>query len=750
MIIINGYFCRNTQKVVMKKKSLCLIILILFIPLTICGEEDLSFESLQLKSSASKKAEDYYKLCEYCYEHDVELSSFAVCLDSMKYAALREKSVYYLAQYYNLHAEYAYALDSMKLYAENKKKAYLLFKGLHRSDLQADCCGELGYYYNIITSYDSARYYLREGIHLFERLDKNDTYLALLTNLASSYLYEGINDSALVQSQNALKWSEQMKDTVMQIENLNQLGVIYRKKNMPDQSILFYEKALHLCDLIGQKMRVPSLYFNIAILYAESDRLEEGLDFSRKALDYSLKIGDKNIIGASFMNLGSLLVKNKMYDNAIDTLRNAISIVSEVGNLRTLFLAYQNMTNAFYKSSRLDSAWAYQEKADKLAAKFDSEPQLFNYYQGKASLLNATGRYKEAIPIYHRLLQNYIDFPQDFRKFEAYNGLAVCYAQLGEFDKAYCYLDSAYISKDSVLTGERSKQMSDFMVKYQTKEKELEIAHLKEKQSRRLLYYIISWFVIVLFILYRAFRNKIKITRLSLLAKEKEKEFMVLQKETEVRLTQKYIDGLEAERKRLAQELHDGVCNNLFALEMNMNALTDSPDSLKESVAMLHQIREDVRGISHELMPPVFQYATIDEMLSDYISHLCRTASTEIQYYSTRTVDWGKLPQEVGYEVYRIVQETLNNSLKYADASLIEVSLVYKNNLLMITVSDDGKGFDLNKKNKGVGLRTIAERVKSIGGELSIKTGTTGTMVTVTIDMEKKYGGQVNDNIIGR
>ena len=67
------------------------------------------------------------------------------------------------------------------------------------------------------------------------------------------------------------------------------------------------------------------------------------------------------------------------------------------------------MTNAFYKSSRLDSAWVYQEKADKLAAKFDSEPQLFNYYQGKASLLNATGRYKEAIPIYHRLLQNYID-----------------------------------------------------------------------------------------------------------------------------------------------------------------------------------------------------------------------------------------------------------------------------------------------------------------------------------------------------
>ena len=92
----------------------------------------------------------------------------------------------------------------------------------------------------------------------------------------------------------------------------------------------------------------------------------------------------------------------------------------------------------------------------------------------------------------------------------------------------------------------------------------------------------------------------------------------------------------------------------------------------------------------------------------------------------------------------------MNNSLKYADASLIEVSLVYKNNLLMITVSDDGKGFDLNKKNKGVGLRTIAERVKSIGGELNIKTGTTGTMVTVTIDMEKKYGGQVNDNIIGR
>lgn len=96
-----------------------------------------------------------------------------------------------------------------------------------------------------------------------------------------------------------------------------------------------------------------------------------------------------------------------------------------------------------------------------------------------------------------------------------------------------------------------------------------------------------------------------------------------MQKDTEQRLTRKYIDGLESERERMASELHDDVCNSMLALELEFRDMpSDISKELKPHLEVLSGLRERLRTLSHELMPPVFQYATIDEMLADYIFHL--------------------------------------------------------------------------------------------------------------------------------
>lgn len=202
---------------------------------------------------------------------------------------------------------------------------------------------------------------------------------------------------------------------------------------------------------------------------------------------------------------------------------------------------------------------------------------------------------------------------------------------------------------------------------------------------------------------------------------EKENEFQTILNESKQRHVQSYLEGLEAERERLATELHDDVCNNLMALEIQIRAQYKEQEGVAPTIVeTLTEIRNRVRTVSHELMPPTFQYATLDEMLEDFITHLNLPEKTKAEYRSTPGTDWNSIPSEIGFEFYRITQEAINNAIKYASAHKISVELKLEDHQLSITIEDDGKGFDTEKKTKGIGLHTIAQRIQSIKGTFEL------------------------------
>ena len=112
-------------------------------------------------------------------------------------------------------------------------------------------------------------------------------------------------------------------------------------------------------------------------------------------------------------------------------------------------------------------------------------------------------------------------------------------------------------------------------------------------------------------------------------------------------------------------------------------------------------------------MPPAFQYATLDEMLGDYVLHLALPEGMYAEYHSTENVDWNIIPKAVGFECYRIVQEAVSNAVKYASSARIQVKLALENKNLSILVTDDGKGFDMSKN-------TIWQRAETIGAKVEL------------------------------
>ncbi|MFT4759064.1 MAG: signal transduction histidine kinase [Paraglaciecola sp.] len=207
---------------------------------------------------------------------------------------------------------------------------------------------------------------------------------------------------------------------------------------------------------------------------------------------------------------------------------------------------------------------------------------------------------------------------------------------------------------------------------------------------------------------------------------------------------QSMLDGQEAERKRLASEIHDGVGAMLSTLTMSLESMRpqieqEIPELLEKheySMKLAKSINQDLRNISHALMPSTL----IDFGLTQAIKMLCDTIDKS-GTFKTNFYHKGlekRLPQNVELALYRITQEIVNNAIKYSKAENLTIQLIrYPKSILLMT-EDDGMGFDKaaveKDKTKGIGLRNIQIRTKSIGGSFNMDSQP-GRGVSMTIDV---------------
>ena len=215
---------------------------------------------------------------------------------------------------------------------------------------------------------------------------------------------------------------------------------------------------------------------------------------------------------------------------------------------------------------------------------------------------------------------------------------------------------------------------------------------------------------------------------------EREREFQALVHEAQQRKVQYYLEGLEVERNRLAKELHDNVSNELLAIKMK---IADGTSSREEVLDTLQALQTEVRGISHDLMPPVFKYASLSEILQDYVYQRNQSGQTELTLVLEPEEGFDHLSQKVALEIYRIVQEATGNALKHAQATHIKIILVREGNRIKLTIADNGKGFELQTGKSGIGLVIIKERVENLKGVLTLSSVPgKGTDVIVEIDLD--------------
>lgn len=210
------------------------------------------------------------------------------------------------------------------------------------------------------------------------------------------------------------------------------------------------------------------------------------------------------------------------------------------------------------------------------------------------------------------------------------------------------------------------------------------------------------------------------------------------------------LEGQEEERRRISRDLHDGIGQYLSALKYSLDGIKEvkTPHEerrLKVSKKLLGDLIKEVRRISFHLTPVALSDYGLAAVLGKFAEEMSKISKIPV-VFENQTSFLSRLEVQTENNVYRIVQEAVNNAIKYSEATQIVVRLAHNPKFLNLEISDDGKGFDYSKlteeghfKASGHGIFNIKERVNFINGQFALETTPgKGTRIQIELPIDHK------------
>ena len=297
--------------------------------------------------------------------------------------------------------------------------------------------------------------------------------------------------------------------------------------------------------------------------------------------------------------------------------------------------------------------------------------------------------------------------------------------------KKATFYNNRYISlNDSLQTVERATRDKFARIEFETEEitvQKNKAQNLYENLNTKFLL-LIGFAVFLLTTLYYWFTNKAN--------KAKTRELLLVQEHLKdkqeiyqlmLSQQQKIEEGKQIEKQRISQELHDGVMGKLSSIRMNLFVLNkkNDPETIAkclEYVNEIQNIEKEIRKIAHDLnknlLSDNINFVTIVENLFTAIkSHNEINFNLKVE----ESIDWEKIDNNAKINIYRIIQEALQNIDKYAKAKTVKIIMYKKDTNVLIDILDDGIGFNNNIVKDGIGLKNMKNRMLSVGGTFNIE-----------------------------
>lgn len=494
------------------------------------------------------------------------------------------------------------------------------------------------------------------------------------------------------------------------------------------KAISWYEKAIESFEAKGDKKGSALVKSNVANIFFSLSDFESAYKYMSEAHKGLKQFNDSTNMPIILGILSISEARTGRYKMASKHANETLDLAQRFNIPKGIALGHLACAEVAYSEERYLEAIVYYKRTDSVATLIGSANLIHLAHVGMLTNYISLNDFKSAKEIGEKALGELASVPNKTTEFTIRKKLAKAYAGLNDFEKAYEFkqqADSIYTKTSSL---KNKEYINELLIRHDTerKENQLKIERkengLKEAQLTKQgwILFALALVLLIAILVFIGYRNVQK-NKLKYIRAEQEKELM-----------RALIDGEENERQRVANELHDGLASDLTGIKM---ILSQSEVALPEGVlSALTRVHEETRRISHNMSPLNLEKLGLVSALSNF-SQENSSAATRIEFYSSKE-HINIEPIEHAVLMYRIAQEFIQNALKHANCSIIDVQLMVHEHELTINIEDNGQGFDVASESSSFGLMNVRKNIELLKGELEIDSRPQkGTVVFISLPL---------------
>jgi two-component system, NarL family, sensor kinase len=590
--------------------------------------------------------------------------------------------------------------------------------------------------------------------------------LKLYDDLSWDYLGVDIEKSKLLSREGIVISLKTKNDKLCGIL-YHHLGIACYNESQMDSALLYFRQAEEFSRKANDDFRIDRIELAYALLYDTNGEYEKAIDILMRLLPNIEKRKDISLLRTAYGNLGTLYynvhnyaLSEKYYllsENLNEKYNDSGQLSQALNGLASVYLMEELYEKSleYCQKALIESKRCNYDECQALTLELMSKIYC-EYYKDfdkaikmakeglniaqNSCTLNDVAAMKNSLSniyFYKGDYQNCLNFAleaicTDTTDHSVYESTVANVVKssiyLGEKQLAIDYFERYF----KIIEERNKKELHQFEIesekKYQTGKKELQIAVLQKQKKLSSLIFIsaITGLSLLMLVIYLRF----KITKRN--KQIAEQRIVQLEQEKQLVATQSILEGENAERTRLARDLHDGLGAMLSAIKINLFDMkqaiileADDVSRLNRVLGILDDSTQELRRIAHNMMPESLSRYGLQVSIADFCNNF---PQIRFHYYGSEE----RLDSGMEIMLYRIAHELINNAIKHSGAENIHVQLIREARRVSLTVQDDGRGFDRQSVTTGNGLKNITDRVYSLGGNIDINSEPgKGTEITI-------------------
>ncbi|MGG6230742.1 tetratricopeptide repeat protein [Tenacibaculum sp. SDUM215027] len=504
------------------------------------------------------------------------------------------------------------------------------------------------------------------------------------------------------------------------------LGEVYSKTNRKNKARLQYDKAKKMAFEHNNQVALCHIYIGYANLFFEAENYNKAIEYYEKAITLSKNLGAQLLTTSSLLHLAIAYNKTKQGLKAIPYLDKAATFLKKEPSLNYQLNLYNTYALVYENVGDYEKSILYLKK---VATVKDS---LFNTKKNKQfeelKIAYETKKKQQEIALLRlQKKKNELEISQKEKTLKTLN-----------LEKEL----EASQNQNTILQLQKDRGENESKIILLKQSRELAKTEASKSQQLKNAYLIgFVIFSIPLSILLLVYYQKLK-TQKELAKNQKElnvKQISNLKKEQELKNIKASIEGQEKERKRIAQELHDAVGGSLAGIKLQLDHLSSKEPKLSSIIDHLDETYNQVRHISHDLLSKKIANQQFTQLIKNYRQKIAASTHLKIEtsFFNESLIN--KANNTIQTHLYKILQELINNVIKHAEASIIEIQLNAHTDIINLLFEDNGKGFVYNEEMKGIGIHNIKERINLLKGTTTIDSKPNhGTLVNIVIPIKSQ------------